>query len=326
MAQPGAIGDGSFAEGTRIAVPDGEMAVERLQVGDVLLTPGGPATILRIEPRGRAPASVLVRAGALGPGHPRRDLHLQAEHLLFLREPAASEGVLAPAGALVNGSSITRLPSAEPRDWFAIELALHNLILAENLPIASRRDPATPLCARLVPPGPGLFALRGRLARGEFGTDPSPAAAPPPPAPAAAAPPAPTSEPAWADPLPAATAPPLRLLADGVPLTPEPGPDGALHVTIPPGAVWLRLVSPAGRPAGSLDSRRFGVAITRLDLDGIPLDLASLPAGPGFHPMEGPAEAPWRWTDGFARLILPPSSQPRRLAVGITDWHAMLTR
>jgi hypothetical protein len=324
MAQANAIGDGSFAEGTRIAVPAGEIAVERLAAGDLLLTPGGPAEIQRIERRGSAPGGILVRAGALGPDRPRRDLQLQAEHLLHLRDGPTSS-VLAPAGALVNGSSITRLTGTEASDWFAIDLAPHGLVLAENLAVASRRNPSGPLCARLMPPGPGLFALRGRLARGELVEPPLAPPAPPSPPAEAAPPPPQAGEPAWTDPLPAAAAPPLRLLADGIALTPEPAADGSLRVTIPPGAVWLRLVSPPGRPEGSLDSRRFGVAVTRLELDGIPLDLAGLPAGPGFHPLEGPPDAPWRWTDGFARLVLPPSPLPRRLAIGITDWHAMLT-
>jgi hypothetical protein len=102
--------------------------------------------------------------------------------------------------------------------------------------------------------------------------------------------------------------------------------DGDYAFLLPEGAGAVRLVSPARASPAPRDPRRLGVAVTRLELDGVGLSLDGGEIGRGFHPMEGDQKMRWRWTDGSAWLVLPHSTSVRRLAVTITDWYRNLRR
>jgi hypothetical protein len=298
------IGDGCFPAGTPVAVEDGERPIDALQPGQMIQTATGPQPLAAIEPRDPgAGAAIRLHPGCLGPGQPSRELLVSPEQLLLVRDQVLPDGVLVPAGALVNGRSVLRTTRPAGASWFALGFATHTLPLVAGMAAGCLRETASPLSARLLPPGPGLFALRGRLAR----LPPAPAAAPEPPPPP-----------------PPADAPALQLIADGAPIAADRQGDH-WRFTIPPHAASLRLVSPVGRPPESgADGRGYGVAILALLLDGIPLALAGPACGHGFHPPEGDAGHTWRWTDGDAELALPPCATPRRLEVTITDWHLML--
>jgi hypothetical protein len=79
-------GLGGFLRGTRIATPAGEVAVEALRRGDLVLTHEGVVRPIRwigerrVNARSHTePAMVLpihIRHDAFGPGQPRRDLWL----------------------------------------------------------------------------------------------------------------------------------------------------------------------------------------------------------------------------------------------------------
>ena len=125
-----------FARGTLILTEAGERPVESLAIGDKVTTLAGDLRPVKwIGRRGYKGAFLLrnsevwpvrVRAGALGPDRPRRDLYLSAHHAIFL------DGLLFPAECLVNGSSILRCDCPEAIEYFHIELASHDLILAEG--------------------------------------------------------------------------------------------------------------------------------------------------------------------------------------------------
>jgi hypothetical protein len=127
-----------YVPGTRIATPSGEMAVEDLQIGDLVATASGVAKPVKwIGRRGYSAAAVaefanlrpvLIRAGALAPGLPRRDLMVSPMHALFIDE------VFIPAAALVNGVSILRREAAGAADYIHIELADHDVVFAEGAP------------------------------------------------------------------------------------------------------------------------------------------------------------------------------------------------
>lgn len=293
----GVIDNGGFARGTRIATTEGDVEVELLRSGDEIITEAGPEPLLDLLSAGFAVAGVLIRADAFGPGCPSRDLVLTAQHPLFLRDSATPAGALAPAGALVNGNSIVRIVDAPERAWFTPVFARHAVLVAEGVSVAGCRPEGMPPCAPSVPPGPALFALRRRVTQGEVT--------------AALA----TTLSFDAD---------LVLLADRSLLNAE-GQDPWCF-TIPAGAESLQLASPVGFPATSDDTRQFGVAITRIVLDGIPLSLAGPIAGKGFYQLEGERTNIWRWTDGLATLVLPVSPRPRRLEIFTTDWHQTLRR
>jgi hypothetical protein len=131
-----------FAQGTRIATPKGEVAVERLVPGDLVLTADGRAvpvlwvgvqTLRRgFAHQDRAP--IRIAKGALGHGLPLSDLVVTADHGMVL------DGVIATAGALVNGTTIRPVERADLpvryRVWH-IETEAHEVLLAEGAPTES---------------------------------------------------------------------------------------------------------------------------------------------------------------------------------------------
>jgi hypothetical protein len=138
-----------FMAGTMIRTPDGEVAVESLKAGDLVLTSAGAARPVAwlgrqtVAARFADPSRsypIRVRAGALGDNVPSRDLLVSPDHALLV------EGVLVHAAALVNDVTIlreTRVP--ETFVYYHVELDDHSLILAENAPAETFVDNVTRL-------------------------------------------------------------------------------------------------------------------------------------------------------------------------------------
>ena len=133
-----------FMPGTRISTPEGEVAVETLKRGDLVTTHLGEAkpvtwvgrqTVARRFSTPLRNWPVRVKAAALGPQTPVRDLLVSPDHALWI------DGVLIQAGALVNGTSVVR-ETIVPEAWtyYHIELDDHSLILAEGAPAESFVD------------------------------------------------------------------------------------------------------------------------------------------------------------------------------------------
>lgn len=127
-----------FLPGTRIATPDGDVAVEDLSPRDLVLTADGRALpVLRVGRQEVATAfaghdaalPVEIAPGALAEGVPSRPLRVTPDHALLL------DGVLVQAGALVNGTTIRCLAARElPAVFpvFHVETAEHVALLAEG--------------------------------------------------------------------------------------------------------------------------------------------------------------------------------------------------
>ena len=127
-----------FLAGVKIRTPAGEVAVETLKPGDLVLTTDGvakPVAWLGRQTIAVAFADpvrvwpVRVKAAAIAENVPSRDLLLSPEHALLI------EGMLIQAGALVNGDSIVR-ESKTPKVfiYYHVELEDHSLIIVENTP------------------------------------------------------------------------------------------------------------------------------------------------------------------------------------------------
>lgn len=127
-----------FFPGTMIATPEGEVAVETLKAGDLVLTADGRTAPIRwmgrqtVSTRFADPMRALpirIRAGALADNLPARDLLVSPAHAVLV------EGMLIQAGALVNGTTIVR-DHAVPEifTYWHIELGDHALVLAEGTP------------------------------------------------------------------------------------------------------------------------------------------------------------------------------------------------
>jgi hypothetical protein len=126
-----------FVGGTRIHTPSGEVSVENLRRGDLVLTIDGAAAPVCWIGRqavtntfaGEDALPVRIKAGALDENVPNRDLLVSDRHALLV------DGVLIQAGALINGATIARERDApEHFVYYHVELDSHSLILAENTP------------------------------------------------------------------------------------------------------------------------------------------------------------------------------------------------
>jgi Ca2+-binding RTX toxin-like protein len=129
-----------FAEGTRIVTPNGEDAVENLRAGDMVLAMrDGQAGFEALRwvgfmdvavPRNAAMAAktapILIKAGAIAPGMPARDLRVSPDHAMEV------DGHLIPAKHLVNGESIIQETWCRKVRYFHLELEAHGLLLSEG--------------------------------------------------------------------------------------------------------------------------------------------------------------------------------------------------
>jgi len=178
-----------FHRGTRILTNLGEVAVEDLAAGDIVMTHLGPQRIKfigqghydgRFVGTNRKMLPVCITAGALAPGVPTRDLHVSPGHGLLI------DGVLVRAGRLVNGANITQAARAEQLSYYHIELDRHGIVYAENCPAESfyaeadfppfqneaeflalypEGRLAEPRCAELVESGQVLARIERRILR-----------------------------------------------------------------------------------------------------------------------------------------------------------------
>jgi hypothetical protein len=309
-----------YAAGTRIATPGHCVPVELLHVGDIVMVRHetewlprpvrwvGRFTVdLTRHPQPSVAAPIRVRADAVAPGAPCRDLLLSPNHALLL------DGVLLPARTLLNGATITQDPPLGQVTYLHVELDRHGVLLAEGLPaesyldignrgsfagepgvrslhpdLASPRNRNEHACAPLVLEGPILAAAHARLlARAEaLG---------------------------WQR----TTDPALQLLADDAPVPLVQLSSRLWRGRVPPGSRGLRLLSHSfvpdelDRSAG--DRRRLGLAVAELRLGGRRLPARAFTSG--WH-----AAVPgWRWTDGAAQLLLQPTPQARTVQIRLAD-------
>ena len=129
-----------YLPGTLVSTPQGSKAVENLRIDDLVLTKEGRSVPIKWMGRqtvstrfGPAERLMPVRfaAGALGDDLPHSDLTVTADHGMLI------DGVICHAGALVNGTTITRVPLSEMGETYTvyhIETDEHEIILANGAP------------------------------------------------------------------------------------------------------------------------------------------------------------------------------------------------
>ena len=304
--------------GTPVLAEHGPVPVEALRPGARLRTASGRLASVRwvghrtVALRGHANPDGVVpvrfAAESLAPGVPRHDVWLSPDHAVLVG------GVLIPAHRLANGATIRRDRRAARVTYVHVELDRHDIILADGMPAESYLDTGNrgqfdreagvrPLfdggaqdrlaaslaayaergCAKLCLDGPEVAAAHRMLV-----------------ARAAAL--------GWTR----SDDPALAVLADGMPVPARQDADGTLAFALPAGTRHVRLRSrrfvPAQRDAAQQDGRVLGAALA-VHLDGIAPPPAAF--GRGWYA----PEADWRWTDGDARLLLPPTRPGALLAV-----------
>jgi len=139
-----------FLAGTRILAQDGYTQIERLKVGDIVITASGkelPVKWIGIQSvdiksnRDLLKSNpIRVKANAIEEGIPVKDLLVSPNHAIYV------DGILINAGALVNGVNIYQEVPTQDFKYYHIELDIHELVIAENtfaesyLPQNEKRD------------------------------------------------------------------------------------------------------------------------------------------------------------------------------------------
>jgi hypothetical protein len=132
-----------FRAGTHILTRDGKRAVEHLGDGHLVATNDGRLIPVRSighrridcrrHPKPYDVWPVRVRPAAFGSRLPNLDLWLSPDHAVYIGE------AMVPVRYLINGSTIVQEPVDEVT-YYHVELATHDVILAEGLPCESYLD------------------------------------------------------------------------------------------------------------------------------------------------------------------------------------------
>jgi len=330
------VDNACYVAGTHIMTEHGELAVEELAEGDMVVTLAGDTRSLRPvkwigqrrlnllqHPQPNLSAPVRVRRQAFGQGLPSRDLLLSPDHCLFV------DGKLIPAKLLINDMTIVQERETASVDYYHVELDQHSVLLAEGLPAESYLDTGN----RAMFANAGLdlvlhpeFAVNAALKCWE--TD-------------ACAPLAVSQDavkPIWDGLVERALLlgyrrpeyvttddPDLRLVADGRVIRPLSNDANTYVFMVPAGVSSVRLASRTSVPSyfeAYLDDwRPLGVAIRRI----VVRDSASLTEIPPDHPgltqgwyqVERGGATMWRWMNGDAVLPIRQTDGPTMVEVQV---------
>ncbi|EJK78325.1 Hint domain-containing protein [Rhizobium sp. AP16] len=290
--------------GTLVRTTRGDIAVEDLRVGDVVVTASSQHRPIRwigsseldcANVRdGQACWPIRVAAGALGPDKPAHDLYVSPAHGICT---TVVTDVLIPASALVNGSTIVQAECATVTYWH-VELDEHDILVTNGLPTESYIDHGNRVffsrttdnsiqaandgaqrCLTYVSKGPLVEAVRMQLHVRALDMGWT------------------LSDDPFAD---------VHLIADGQRIDPVIN-DWRAEFRVPASVSELWLASQWGAPnliGSSGDGRRLGVCASKMVIDDgfveprdVPPDDSRLTDG--FHHVEDGCR---RWTNGCARL------------------------
>jgi len=292
-----------FVRGTRIATPAGEVSIEELGIGDLVITASGESRPVRwtghseIEcarsPDPSADWPIRIQTGAFAEGKPCRDLYVSRGHALLV------EGALIQAETLINGTTVIGVPCERVQIWH-LELDSHDIVIAEGLPVESYLDVGnrlafiegadflkahpnlipkhwTETCVPLVKDGPVVERARALLLErattlGHSMTED----------------------------------PDLHLLADGHRIDPLRLTPTRFAFTLPAHVNKTELCCRSFVPASisaSNDMRRLGICVNRVQLNGVDVPLYDDNTfAVGWYELEHDASGPWRWSHERAQL------------------------
>jgi hypothetical protein len=346
-----------YVLGTMILTPAGEQPIEKLELGQPVITlidgeavprpvkwVGHRRIDLTRHPHADAIAPIRVERDAFADNVPHRDLLLSPDHAVF------TNGVLICVRQLVNGSTIRRERGWTSVDYYHVELDRHAILLAEGLTAESYlntgnsaffENSGTPMVLHPNLPNDTKHPTRETDSCAPFVSDGA------------------RARPVWhglaeradvigrAAPVRVTTmdASPRLQCSDGRTIEPIHRDGDRVIFALPGVASEVRLISRAQAPTEARpwlgDPRRLGVCVKRIVLRGadqardVPMDHPDFAHGWWTVEHDGPIMS--RWTDGEAVLLLPPMRGPAMLEihlagamiyledaepVGGTEWRA----
>lgn len=137
-----------FTDGAMIKVPDGERAIETLDVGDLVCTARGAIKpILWIGHQSISPTELLtndtlrpihISANALGDGVPTQDMDVSRQHRILVsskivKRMCHEDEVLVPAKDLLEIPGISRKDDLAPLTYHHIALDQHEILIANGM-------------------------------------------------------------------------------------------------------------------------------------------------------------------------------------------------
>ena len=138
-----------FTPGVMIRTPRGEVAIEALRAGDQVITRDHGVQEVRWIGATTLPADyvnrtssmrpILIRKDALGPDQPARDMRVSRQHRILVRDWRAEllfgepDGVLVPAVALLNDSTILEDHPTEAVTYIHMVFDSHEVVYADGL-------------------------------------------------------------------------------------------------------------------------------------------------------------------------------------------------
>lgn len=133
-----------YVRGTHILTPDGEVRIEDLRVGDLVLTRDNGSQPIRWIGCSTALAEgklapVRFASGAFGRGLPHRDLLVSRQHRMLLSSRVVermfgTQEILVPAIKLLDLPGAALVESGRPVDYFHLLTEQHDIIFAEGAP------------------------------------------------------------------------------------------------------------------------------------------------------------------------------------------------
>jgi autotransporter passenger strand-loop-strand repeat protein len=130
-----------YCPGTLIQTKRGQRKVEKLKIGDQVMTASGVTRPIKWIGRrsyggrfimGRKDIlPVCIKVGALDIDVPKRDLWISPHHAMYFKD-ADRGGLLIEAKDLVNGATIVQAESVEKVEYIHLELDSHDVIIAEG--------------------------------------------------------------------------------------------------------------------------------------------------------------------------------------------------